>query len=136
MKTCARCKVDKPLSEFSISRKSTSGYYSYCKPCSNEKTKAYYHSLSKDKKDSYNHRNNLKKKFNLSTEEYLTLLQSQNNVCAICKKPEDGKRLAVDHDHLSGKVRGLLCGQCNTGLGKFYDNIESLSNAILYLKNA
>lgn len=65
----------------------------------------------------------------------------QNAACAICKKFEEmfdkrtnkKKHLCVDHDHKTGKVRGLLCHSCNLGLGKFKDNISSLKTAITYL---
>lgn len=57
--------------------------------------------------------------YGLSWEEYLLLLEGQDGVCAICHQPSD-RELHVDHDHLTGRVRGLLCGRCNTGLG-FYE---------------
>jgi hypothetical protein len=68
------------------------------------------------------------------------MLQEQGGVCAICKQPPTGKwkgkystRLAVDHDHATGAVRGLLCGRCNGGLGNFSDNMETMHKAMLYL---
>lgn len=62
----------------------------------------------------------LKRKFDITLEEYNTMLTEQDGVCAICKAPPDTrwKRLAVDHDHLTGKIRGLLCMTCNTMLGR------------------
>lgn len=77
----------------------------------------------------------LNQKYGISLKEYNDMLLNQNGVCAICKNknlPNSGK-LAVDHDHENGKVRGLLCIQCNRGLGMFYDNIKYLSSAIEYL---
>jgi hypothetical protein len=65
--------------------------------------------------------------------------ETQNNLCAICHKPErqilNGKLklLNQDHDHESGRLRGFLCMDCNTGLGKFHDNVEYLKSAIEYL---
>lgn len=56
----------------------------------------------------------LKHKFGVSVSWYEAKLAEQENVCAICHKPEEGRRLAVDHDHDTGKVRDLLCGRCNT----------------------
>jgi hypothetical protein len=63
------------------------------------------------------------------------MLQQQNGLCAICKKTETGKtsNLCVDHCHKTGKVRGLLCNNCNKGLGLFKDNPEVLLNASAYL---
>lgn len=77
------------------------------------------------------------KKYGLSPDQYYELLKSQGNVCAICKKPEPNthqyKRLAVDHCHVTNKVRGLLCSHCNTGLGKFRHSKWLLITAATYL---
>jgi hypothetical protein len=76
----------------------------------------------------------LRIKFNISIEEYNQLLDLQNNKCAICQdKCPTGRQLAVDHDHKTKKVRGLLCMECNIGLGKFKDSDQLLSKAISYL---
>ncbi len=78
----------------------------------------------------------------LSDSEYMYMQLGQKHVCAICKKEETVKNrgkircLAIDHCHTTGKVRGLLCSRCNTGLGLFKDNPEYLQNAITYLYNS
>lgn len=79
----------------------------------------------------------LKKHFGLSLAEYEAILEKQNHRCAICKEPVGVKKrkLSVDHDHKSGKVRGLLCGACNPGLGSFHDKVEYLQAAIDYLRS-
>jgi hypothetical protein len=85
----------------------------------------------------------LKKKYNISLEDYNNTLVSQNNCCLICKLPETSISnknnkvisLSVDHCHTTGKVRGLLCSNCNKGLGCFKDNISFLKEAIEYLNN-
>ncbi len=77
----------------------------------------------------------LKKKFGLSKEQYTELLEKQNHVCAICGK-ECTKALAVDHCHTTGKIRGLLCNNCNRGIGHLKDSVENLTNAITYLTRA
>lgn len=82
------------------------------------------------------HRSNMKK-YGLTPDDYTKMLLQQNNVCAICHQPETTRykyRLCVDHDHITGKVRGLLCHMCNTGLGKFFDNPDTLISASNYLK--
>jgi len=79
----------------------------------------------------------LKSTFNISLFEYNELFTKQNGCCAICKKhqTEFKKRLAVDHCHKTGKIRGLLCATCNTALGQFKDLISNLKEAIIYLEN-
>jgi hypothetical protein len=78
----------------------------------------------------------IRHEYGLSPGEYNRLLIEQNRACAICHKPVElgKKRLAVDHHHLSGKARGLLCSSCNLLLGLAYEKIEILTNAIEYLK--
>lgn len=83
----------------------------------------------------------LKLSYGLSLEEFNALLEAQNYVCAICKKPETatahpGRKqwLAVDHDHTTGRVRGLLCSQCNRSLGGFQDSVMILKRAIDYME--
>ena len=85
----------------------------------------------------------LKRSYGITIQEYEVLFQKQNGKCAICNLPETKinkkdkqfKKLAVDHCHKTGKIRGLLCFACNGSLGKFKDSIELLQNAIEYLKN-
>lgn len=65
---------------------------------------------------------------------YEALVRMQGNKCAICEKPPtQGKRLNIDHDHSTGKIRALLCMECNMGLGRFHDDINVLGKAIVYL---
>ena len=85
-----------------------------------------------------------KYRYGITYQEYLGLEAKQNGVCALCKQPETQvdtrrnklKRLAVDHSHETGTVRGLLCHECNTGLGKFKDSPALLKAAIKYLKES
>lgn len=72
---------------------------------------------------------------NANREEYETLLEKQNHVCAICgiTAEEIGKKLVIDHNHETLKIRGLLCWRCNSGLGFFKDNQAHLAMAIEYL---
>jgi hypothetical protein len=72
-------------------------------------------------------------RYGITVEEYEVMAKMQDYGCAICGEFLDGT-LHVDHDHITGKVRGLLCNNCNNGLGRFKDNIEFLENAILYLR--
>ena len=89
------------------------------------------------RKNSIKHR--LKRKYNLSLEEYSEKLIRQGGFCAICECSEtakqDGKlkRLAVDHNHETGRVRGLLCARCNRALGFVQENIKTLLSCVAYL---
>lgn len=75
---------------------------------------------------------NLLKNYNITLEDYYALSSYQKDQCAICSKSVSGS-LHVDHSHILGTVRGLLCGNCNRALGLFFDNPESLNNARDYL---
>src|SRR5271166_6576054 len=85
--------------------------------------------------------NRLKSRFGITLEQYNEMLTKQNGVCAICKQAETHidkrvnrpRNLAVDHNHITGKVRGLLCFDCNAALGKFNESIELINRAINYL---
>jgi hypothetical protein len=74
------------------------------------------------------------KKYGLTADDYSEMLKAQNGKCAICKKPDKTRNLAIDHCHLTGKIRGLLCAKHNMGLGYFDDSISILKEAIEYLK--
>lgn len=77
-----------------------------------------------------------KKKYGISLSDYEALLERQNGVCAICRRTcKSGRNLAVDHCHETGKVRGLLCLECNRGIGALKDSIDLLTKAISYLKD-
>ena len=113
-------------------KKSVNNYYSKHRLEINRKKKEFY------RKNKENHlllvrKNKLIKKFGITLEHFNLMLKNQNNKCAICKK-EECRNLAVDHDHKTGKIRGLLCLNCNTGLGSFKDNLDLLLKAINYLK--
>jgi hypothetical protein len=72
-------------------------------------------------------------KYGLTIKEHSDLIEIQNNKCAICGDFQLGKSLHIDHCHITGNVRGLLCTKCNVGLGLFRDNIDYLLTAIMYL---
>ncbi len=78
--------------------------------------------------------NHRMKCYGLSEEDYSGLLATQNGVCVICDCSLNGKA-CIDHNHLTGRVRGLLCVKCNTMLGMAGDSVETLENAIKYLKS-
>lgn len=76
-----------------------------------------------------------KSHYGITKEEYENKLEEQNGRCAICNGTnKNGRALAVDHDHETGDIRGLLCGQCNVVLGMAHDKVDVLASAISYLK--
>ena len=86
----------------------------------------------------------LRQDYGIGFKDYAALLEKQNGLCAICKKAETSlhnrtgkvKALAVDHDHVSGKIRGLLCNKCNRAIGMFGDSTVLMKSAVKYLEGA
>lgn len=134
LKTCSLCKITKDLDSFT-----NKGQYkqSHCKSCRAEKQKDYV--AKGGKKTVYNrqwHRRwHLKRYYGLSVEEYDAQKERQNGLCAICLCSPGDKTLAVDHDHKTGSLRGLLCLACNALIGYARDDAEVLGRAVLYLSN-
>jgi len=79
----------------------------------------------------------MRRQYGISMAEFEALLKYQKGGCAICEKPIDAlsRRMNIDHCHETGKVRGILCTGCNTGLGHLGDNVEGLQKAMDYLNN-
>ena len=128
-KECTDCHKVLPLDRFYYVNKSKQFFSSYCKDCSNKR---------KQKKSNgvFYRKRRLKRNYNLTEESFHNMLELQENKCLICGKVFDftiKMEACIDHDHTTGKVRGLLCTQCNSGLGFFKDNIEYLKKAIEYL---
>jgi len=113
-----------------------------CKNCSNIITLEYLKNKGKiieeiDEAKMLKNRKSKLSRYNMNIGDYNKLLKNQNGVCAICGAHNDISskygNLSIDHNHKTGKVRGLLCRTCNSGLGQFKDNIELLEKAINYL---
>lgn len=143
MKICKDCKKLLPISDFSYRDAKHRYRRSWCKECSairRQKQRIKRKKINPEKEKLKYRKFHLKTNFNLTLDDYDKLFQQQNGICAVCKNPEiaknqfGNKRLAVDHNHLTGKIRGLLCSKCNGGLGNFDDNIDLLLNAIEYLR--
>jgi hypothetical protein len=91
----------------------------------------------REQNPDYNRDARLSKLYGLTKTDYLAMLAEQGGGCAICGEPQEERgpnRAAVDHDHATGAVRGLLCTKCNTGLGAFRDRTDLLAKAAMYLK--
>lgn len=114
-------------------------YYSPKGQANNNKTSRRWKARNPEKVKIYNRNSHLKRKYNLTTEEHKKMLETQGFKCAICRTSQWGGRHNLphtDHDHTTGKVRGLLCHRCNHGLGYFGDDPALLEAAIKYLKGA
>lgn len=156
-KYCSGCNNTKELIEFHIDKSEKDGHRFQCKICRNSKQRKYakdnpgiIKTRNKEKKDSRkayyqsdrgiesSRRSHLKRKYNMTLEDYNKLSEQQAGRCKICNKEESSKKnkfLCVDHNHSTGKIRGLLCNTCNRALGLFQDDITILYNAFIYLQN-
>jgi len=105
-----------------------------CKFCEREKY-ARYHKENKAKERAYNIEHKRLMRYGITPEQYNAIFCEQQGVCLICKKPQSEmkRKLAVDHSKKTGKIRGLLCGNCNVLIGLCYEDPEVLRNAIRYL---
>jgi len=149
-KICYKCKETKPLDQFYSDKYRKDGVRSYCIICSTKYAKDWhdkhressrksarkYYQSNSEKIKAYN----LMRRYGLTLEDREILLEKQGGGCAICgvKKAiqTSGKfgEFSVDHNHTTGKIRGLLCPGCNVGLGYFKENPDSLLKAVEYLK--
>lgn len=143
---CLDCDKRKPVAEFNVRRDGK--LFTMCRACQYLAHKKWYaergHELMREKRAAVAHlpetkernrRNSLKQCFGLTVEDYDAMLEAQGGGCAICGGTcKSGKNLSVDHCHDSAKIRGLLCGHCNKGIGLFLDNPAFLRSAADYLE--
>lgn len=118
-KKCSSCNNVFPISEYPTRGRNRDGskrQYDWCKKC---------HSR-------YQRRLVLKTLFNMTPQDYEAILTLQGGVCALCKRPPKTVRLAVDHDHKTGLIRGLLCQWCNRAIGQFRDDIARVNALVKY----
>lgn len=129
-KWCGACKCALPVAAFGTALANRNGLTAHCRAC------------KKSREDTEGKRaRTLQSTYGVSIEELETLLAAQGGMCAICGGPATrvprsaNLRFVVDHDHETGKVRGLLCGNCNAGLGQFKESIENMEKAVRYLQH-
>jgi hypothetical protein len=153
-KRCGGCSAEKSTSEFHVRRRKgcRDSLQSRCKACQlashnrwKEKNRQKYLADRKARKASRiaagsdEIRRQVLSKYRLSVEAYGVMLAAQGGVCAICRRPETARNqhgplaLSVDHDHKTGRIRGLLCRSCNTLLGLSRENCSILESATNYL---
>lgn len=140
-KRCSTCRQWLALTDFDCNKRMRDGYQNVCTPCRREYHRRWYQKRKSGDDTEYLARQaaNLRrtvlqrklKKYGLTQEQYNQLVSKG---CAICAGPPNGRgRYAFDHDHTTGKFRGLLCTKCNTGIGQFNDNQNLLIRAVGYL---
>ena len=148
---CTKCLEIKSENNFVNDKSKKNNKKSHCKSCVNlyfrqryekdpegqrNKSREYRKKLRTEfpeKLKESQRKSALKKHYNLTLEEYNLKLQEQNGVCEICKTPPNKKQLAVDHCHKTGKIRKLLCANCNTALGLLYDDVNIITSLRNYI---
>ncbi len=141
-KICSKCKIEKDINNFHFNSKEEGTRKSKCKDCQAKYIQSYKAKNPDKVKDIWRkasrkyinydiRRNKTLKKYGLDLQSYNNLFDKQNGGCKICG---DKVNLCVDHNHKTGKIRGLLCNGCNRGIGFMKENISNLEKAILYLK--
>ena len=131
---CVRCSVEKPATLFAKCKAKKNGLQSYCRKCATEvrKNSKPYRYIDKEREREIQY----KYKYGITSEMFESLWNNQSGLCAICCKVlrKADRGYAIDHNHETKKVRGLLCNQCNTGLGLLQDNPDILRSALDYLQ--
>lgn len=134
-KICSKCSEVKSLFDFYKAPWCADGYRPECKKCQN-----FLGGINQKKRKKLDPEKfygiKFKSKFGIDFEIYKLMLEDQNCACAICKSVDPGNSnqyFCLDHCHKTGRVRGLLCYDCNVAIGFFKDNVEALATAIEYL---
>ncbi len=131
MKTCRKCCVNKPFSDYYKASSGTKdGYRHECKECWKTQCSNYFQenkeTLKQKSKDWY-----YRTSYGLTQEDVKSLKDSYDNKCPVCARRD----LVVDHCHTTGKVRGCLCNRCNQALGLLDEDVESMERLKDYMKN-
>lgn len=127
-KLCKKCGRRRRINKFHFHRKTRDRLQTWCKDCLEESRKQ---SRARNPRQKYF--SHLRWKYGISGPEYLAQMERQEGKCALCRDLLVSRH-SVDHDHATGRVRGILCLNCNTGLGHFKDSPSRLMAAIEYLK--
>lgn len=156
MKLCTKCKKLKPKKAFGKDKKQKDGLHIYCKECVNKNHRKWRKDNPRKVKEQDRRqrlarseqrkqcsvrwrKNNLKKvlryNYGLMIEDYNRMLKEQGGICAICGETERvHTRLCIDHDHVTGRVRGLVCSRCNVAMGLLDDSSIKAQEMANYLK--
>jgi len=147
-KICGKCKQERSLTEFNGDKNSPDKKSWQCKKCRADyrrservraRTSVYNKKYAKENLDlirQKERRNNLKYKFGLTVQQYDKMFQDQGGECKICSIAQSQlkKKLCVDHNHDTGRIRGLLCDSCNRAMGLLKESIPVIEKIIDYLK--
>jgi hypothetical protein len=164
-KKCIKCGVEKPLSEYTFHNRNKGQHRNFCHDCEKTWISEYHKSShgkekrkewigkNKEKIEEYKriykqdvikqersrvyHRARwLKESFNMTVDDYMVMYEEQDGKCKICGSTQNGKKnFCVDHNHETGKVRGLLCHNCNVSVGLMKDDPDLLRQAADYLES-
>lgn len=118
----------KTLESFHQGKRYTGGRVGVCKACKYEQRKTWYQS-----KVGYYRSLRCIREYGITLEQKEKIRLDQGKKCAICKKEITLSQSKVDHNHITRKVRGILCNNCNTGIGHLKEDVKILKEAILYL---
>jgi Recombination endonuclease VII len=149
LKFCNGCKEWRSKGDFNKDPKAPDKLHYRCRLCRRkyrrqqevkDRTAAYNKKYARENPElmkAKDRKNSLKRFWNMTVEEFEALKKSQGGTCALCDKTESNphKSLCIDHDHATGKIRGLLCDNHNRAMGLFKDSIEDMEKAIKYLRN-
>jgi len=140
-KWCNKCKKVRPASKFNKDKSTKTGLYPYCRDCQSKKNSKYYkengraiisRQVDRDERRLQQRSYKLKVKYGIDLKKYYEMYEAQQGRCLVCDEWQE--RLFVDHDHKSEEIRGLLCNNCNMGIGLLKDNPTVLERAVAYIK--
>lgn len=155
-KECFNCKTTKPIEDFVKASRSKDGRSGQCKACCLEYSRKRRPltprvlktadelkviAIERSRLWYYNHQDwvrdrSLKKNYGISLEQFNSMFETQGKCCAICKRKElKGNNWAVDHDHITGRIRGILCNNCNTSIGLLEENRTAIIRMAEYLRS-
>lgn len=131
LKTCLKCLKEQPLSEYHKNKQGRDGRQPRCRTC--------LHQAQREYRKSNGYGSAIKYRYGITLTDYNNMLVSQNNKCLLCMIEFDSipgrlSKPVIDHNHTTGKVRGLLCHPCNVALGLVKENRETLQRMIEYVE--
>lgn len=146
-KICTKCLITQEIEQFAPHKRYKGGRTTWCRKCLNKQASRWSKEKASQRRINDNMRNKrkpeqkqnskFKARYGITLKQFNEMSENQNNECAICNKHKSfnkNNKLFVDHCHATDKVRGLLCDNCNKGLGIFMDSPKLLLKAVEYLK--